>query len=128
MQIKDQESGKIRIASCQFPVSSEIRENFNRIKDQMIEEKMRQADIVHFPECALSGYPAPESWPCYFITPDGLVQNKLTSNLPGILISDIDISKNYYDASKPYKLDAINGKLNSGECVDDTRSANRNSR
>jgi len=284
-QIQNQENGKIRIASCQFPVSSNIKENYLWIRNQIIEAKLKKADIVHFPECALSGYPgsdmnsldnfdwdelfrvtdslmtlakelkiwvilgsmhrlsgtnkphnslylinsegniadrydkrfctggdlkyfspgdhfvifnlngvncgllicydirfpelyreyrksdvdvifqsfynarqkpgsihpiimhitaqamagtnyfymsltnssAAESWPCYFITPDGLVQNKLTENVPGILISDIDISRNYYDASKPYRLDAINGKLNSGQCVEDPKSFNRRS-
>lgn len=284
-QTKDKESGKIRVASCQFPVSASIKENFTWIRDQIIEAKLKKADIVHFPECALSGYPgsdmnsldqfnwdelikstdslmklagdlkiwvilgsmhrlsgenkphnslylinpdgqiedrydkrfctggdlkffspgdhfvtfnlngincgllicydlrfpelyrqyrklntdvifqsfynarqksgsihpvimhitaqgiagsnyfymsltnssSPESWPCYFITPDGLVQNKLAPNVPGILISDIDISRDYYDASKLYRLDAINGKLNSGECVQDPKSSNRKS-
>ena len=284
-QIINPESGKIRVASCQFPVSSDIRENFSWIREQIIESKLKKADIVHFPECALSGYPgadmnsleqlnwdellsatdsimklagelkiwvilgsihrlsginkphnslylinpegqiqdrydkrfcttgdlkyftpgdhfvtfningincgllicydirfpelyrqyrklntdvifqsfhnarqktgsihpvimhitaqgiagtnyfymsltnssAPESWPCYFITPDGLVQNKLPENVPGILISDIDISRNYYDASRPFRLDAINGKLNSGECIVDTKSTDRKS-
>jgi len=284
-QVQNQQSGKIRIASCQFPVSSDIEENCRWIKDQIIEAKLKKADVVHFPECALSGYPgtdlksldnfgweelfratdsimalakelkiwvilgsihqlsgnnkphnslylinpegniadrydkrfctggdlkyfspgdhfvtfningvncgllicydirfpelyrqyrkldvdvifqsfynarqnkgsihpvimhitaqamagsnylymsltnssAAESWPCYLITPDGLVQNKLTENVPGILISDIDVSTNYYDASKPYRLDAINGKLNSGICVEDPKSVNRKS-
>lgn len=284
-QIKKQESGKIRIASCQFPVSADIKENFRWIKSQIIEAKLKDADVVHFPECALSGYPGSdmssldnfnwaelfsatdsvmalakelkirvilgsmhqltgnnkphnslylidtdgkitdrydkrfctgsdlkyfspgdhfvtfringvscgllicydirfpelyrqyrkletdvifqsfynarqkkgaihpvimhitaqamagsnyfymsltnssttESWPCYFITPDGLVQNKLPANEPGVLISDLDISKNYYDASRPYRLDAINGKLNSGESVKDPKSVNRKS-
>jgi len=283
--IKNQESGKIRIASCQFPISSEIKENYRWIESQIIEAKLKKADIVHFPECALSGYPgsdmnsldnfnwdelfratdsvlalakelkiwvilgsmhrlsgsnkphsslylinsegdiadrydkrfctggdlkyfspgdhfvtfningvncgllicydirfpelyrqyrkfdtdvifqsfhnarqkkgsihpviihitaqamaasnyfymsltnssAAESWPCYFITPDGLVQNKLTENEPGVLISDLDISKQYYDPSKPYRLDAINGKLNSGVCIEDPKSVNRKS-
>jgi len=284
-QENNAESGKIRVASCQFPVSSEIRENLNWIREQIIESKLKKADIVHFPECALTGYPgadmnsleqlnwdelhsatdsimklagelkiwvilgsvhrlsgdnkphnslylinpmgkiedrydkrfcttgdlkyfspgdhfvtfkingincgllicydirfpelyrqyrklntdvifqsfhnarqktgsihpvimhitaqgiagtnyfymsltnssAPESWPCYFITPDGLVQNKLTTNVPGILISDIDISRDYYDAGRPFRLDAINGKLNSGNCVDDPKSRDRKS-
>lgn len=283
--VDGKESGRMRIASCQFPVSSDIRENYSWIKKLLIEAKLKKADIVHFPECALSGYPgtdmnslenlkwdelgkvtdsimkmagelkiwvilgsvhrltgdnkphnslylinpdgqiedrydkrfctsgdlkyftpgdhfvkftingvdcgllicydirfpelyrqyrkmdvdvifqsfhnarqkpgsihpvimhitaqamaginyfymsltnssAAESWPCYFITPDGLVQNKLSDNLPGIMISDIDLSDNYYDASKPYRLDAINGKLNSGECVEDPRSSDRKS-
>lgn len=284
-QVKTQTSGKICIASCQFPVSADIKENYRWIENQIIEAKLKKADIVHFPECALSGYPGSdmdslddfnwdelykatdsvlalakkqkiwvilgsihrlsgsnkphnslylinsegkiadrydkrfctggdlkyfspgdhfvtfningvncgllicfdlrfpelyrqyrklgadvifqsfynaraqkgsihpiimhitaqamaasnyffmsltnssttESWPCYFITPDGLVQNKLSENIPGILISNLDISKQYYDASKPFRSDAIDGKLNSGECVQDTKSVDRKS-
>ena len=276
-------NGKIRIASCQFPVSADVKENFRFIEAQITDAKLRKADVVHFPECALSGYPgtdmmslekfdwnelhrmtdsvmslakklnvwviigslhklsgtnkphnslyvispegkiidrydkrfctgtdleycspgdhfvtfsikgvkcgllicydvrfpelyreyrklgcdvlfqsfynarqmkggihpvimpvsaqahaatnyfyisltnssAPESWPCHFITPDGLIQNKLTPNLPGILISDADISEEYYDASKEYRQDAMNGKLNSGKTVHDTLSTIR---
>lgn len=284
-QDKNPISGKLCIASCQFPVSAYIGENYRWIKNQVIEAKLKKADIVHFPECALSGYPgadmesldnfvwkdlfratdsimalakelniwvilgsihrlsgdnkphnslyvinpegnivdrydkrfctggdlksftpgnhfvtfkingvncgllicydirfpelyreyrklgadvifqsfhnarqkkgsihpvimhttaqamaasnyfymsltnssATESWPCYFITPDGLVRNKLTENVSGILISEIDLSQNYYDASKSHRSDAMNGKLNSGQCVDDPRSADRKS-
>jgi len=279
----ENENGQIRIASCQFPVSSDIKTNLQWIEEQIIEAKIKNADIVHFPECALSGYPGSdmntledfnwdelynatdsitalskklkiwvilgsihrlsgenkphnslylinpegeiadrydkrfctggdlkffspgdhfvtfdikgvkcgllicydirfpelyrqyskletdvifqsfynarqakgsihpvimhitaqaraasnyfymsltnssttESWPCYFITPDGLVQNKLPLNEPGILISDLDITSKHYDASKPYRLDAINGKLNSGECINDPKSIDR---
>lgn len=74
---------------------------------------------------SLTNSSAPESWPCYFITPDGLVQNKLPGNIPGILISDIDITAKYYDASKEFRSDAIRGKLNSGVTVRDTLSSNR---
>lgn len=284
-QVKTRTNGKICIASCQFPVSADIKENYRWIENQIIEAKLKKADIVHFPECALSGYPgsdmnslddfnwdelykatdsilalakeqkiwvilgsihrlsgsnkphnslylinsegkiadrydkrfctggdlkyfspgdhfvtfningvncgllicfdlrfpelyrqyrklgadvifqsfynaraqkgsihpiimhitaqamaasnyffmsltnssATESWPCYFITPDGLVQNKLSENVPGILISNLDISKQYYDASKPFRSDAIDGKLNSGERVQDAKSIDRKS-
>jgi deaminated glutathione amidase len=279
----DIQSGKLVVAACQFPVSADISENYNWIKDQIIEAKLKKADIVQFPECALSGYPevdlktldgfnwnllyektdsilslakqlkiwvilgsihrlsegmkphnslyvinsegkiidrydkrfctggdlkhfspgdhfvnfnlngvncgllicydvrfpelyreyrklntdlilhsfynarqkkgsihpvimpitsqaraatnyfyisltnssAAESWPCYFITPDGLIQNKLTTNVPGILISNVDITKNYYDASRQFRENAINGILNSGETVKDVHSENR---
>lgn len=279
------ENGKLRIASCQFPISGDISENYYWIRNQIIEAKLKKADIVHFPECALSGYmgsdmksldnfdwnelfvatdsvmklakelriwvilgsmhklsennkphnslyvinsegnivdrydkrfctesdlkhyspgdhfvtfsingvkcgllicydirfpelyrqyrkldvdmifqsfynakakpgsihpvimhvtaqamaasnyfymsltnsSARESWPCYFITPDGLVQNKLAVNVPGVLISDIDLSRDYYDASRPFRSDAIDGKLNSGKVVDDPKSVNRTS-
>jgi predicted amidohydrolase len=279
----DMQSGKLVVAACQFPVSADISENYNWIKNQIIEAKLKKADIVQFPECALSGYPevdlktlegfnwnilvektdsilslakqlkiwvvlgsihrlsdgvkphnslyvindegkivdrydkrfctggdlkhfspgdhfvnfnlngvncgllicydvrfpelyreyrkrnadlifhsfynarqkkgsihpvimpvtsqaraatnyfyisltnssAPESWSCHFITPDGLILNKLAPNVPGILISTVDISQKFYDASKPFREKAINGILNSGETVKDPHSANR---
>ena len=74
---------------------------------------------------SLTNSSAPYSWPCYYITPDGLIVNKLPANQAGILISQIDLSKKYYDASKPFRLDAINGKLNSGESISDPRSRDR---
>jgi predicted amidohydrolase len=279
----DSQNGKLVIASCQFPISSSISENYEWIKNQMIEAKLKKADVVHFAECALSGYPgvdlktldgfnwqllyektdsilklanqlgiwvvlgsihrlsegvkphnslyvidadgniidrydkrfctggdlkffspgdhfvnfdingvncgllicydvrfpelfreyrkldtdvlfhsfynarqkkgsihpvimpvtsqtraatnyfytsltnssATESWPCHFITPDGLIQNKLATNVPGVLVSEIDLSKKYYDASGKYRDKAINGILNSGETVADQHSENR---
>jgi predicted amidohydrolase len=282
---ENRKSGRIRVASCQFPVSADIKENYRYIEQQITEAKLKKADVVQFPECALSGYPgtdmmslenfdwnqlhgmtdsvaalakklqiwvvlgslhrltgnnkphnslyvinpegkisdrydkrfctgtdlkycspgdhfvtfkikgvtcgllicydvrfpelyreyrklscdvifqsfynarqnkgsihpvimpisaqahaatnyfymslsnssAPESWPCHFITPDGLVQNKLAPNIPGILISDIDISEGYYDASREFRQDAMDGKLNSGVIVNDPFSADRTS-
>lgn len=277
-------NGRIRIASCQFPVSADIISNYRFIEAQMIEAKLKKADVVHFPECALPGYPgtdmqtldnfdwdelhlltdsiirladkldlwvilgslhklsgknkphnslyvissegkvidrydkrfctssdlqystpgdhfvtfsingvncgllicydirfpelyreyrklgcdvifqsfynarqdkgsihpvimpisaqahaatnyfymsltnssATESWPCHFITPDGLIQNKLQFNVQGMLISDVDLSVKYYDASREYRQDAMKGKLNSGTTVVDTLSSKRN--
>ncbi len=74
---------------------------------------------------SLSNSSAPESWPCHFITPDGLVKNKLPVNIPGMLISEADISEKFYDASGEFRNDAINGKLNSGETVNDPLSSDR---
>jgi hypothetical protein len=76
---------------------------------------------------SLTNSSAPYSWPCHFIQPDGLIEQKLPRNKPAILYADIDINKKYYDASKPYRMDAINGKLNSGKNVIDERSRNRTS-
>ena len=280
---QDTQKSKLTIASCQFPVSSSIAENYDFIKNQIIEAKLKGAEIVHFSECALSGYPgvdmesmegfdwnllyektdsvlslakqlkvwvilgsvhrlsdgvkphnslyvinakgkiidrydkrfctsgdlnhftsgdhfvnfevngvncgllicydirfpelyreyrklgtdvlfqsfhnarqkkgsihpvimpitsqtraatnyfymsitnssAPESWPCHFITPNGLIQNKLTLNEPGVLISEVDLSKKYYDASRKYRDRSINGILNSGELLNDPHSKDR---
>ncbi len=74
---------------------------------------------------SLTNSSAPYSWPCHFITPDGLIAGKLEANVPGVLISDLDVAAVFYDASATFRLDAINGKLNSGKTVDDPRSTNR---
>ena len=74
---------------------------------------------------SLTNSSAPYSWPCHFIQPDGLVEQKLPRNEPGILYADIDINKKYYDPSKPFRMDAINGKLNSGINVIDEKSKDR---
>lgn len=47
---------KIRIAACQFAVGKSIRRNANNIIRFLHRAKKARADIVHFSECALSGY------------------------------------------------------------------------
>lgn len=74
---------------------------------------------------SLTNSSTPNSWPCYFITPDGLIVNKQKANEPGILFSNINLKDKYYDASRPFRLDAIKGKLNSGDVVDDEKSKDR---
>jgi predicted amidohydrolase len=47
---------KLTIATCQFPVSSDIQRNMKYIIKQMKEAKKKGSDVAHFPEAALSGY------------------------------------------------------------------------
>ena len=47
---------KIKVATCQFPTSADIRKNLCYILRQMNIAKDRGADVVHFPEACLSGY------------------------------------------------------------------------
>jgi len=68
---------------------------------------------------------APRSWASRFITPDGLIEDALPLDQPGVMVKLVDTNKKYYDASGPYRLEAINGKLNSGQVVDDARSKDR---
>ena len=74
---------------------------------------------------SLTNSSAPSSWPCHFLTPDGLIQGKLPADLPGILISDVDLSEKYYDASRRYRDEALNGNLTSGEPPEHPRYYNR---
>ncbi|MFZ7119814.1 MAG: carbon-nitrogen hydrolase family protein [Eubacteriaceae bacterium] len=50
------EENKIIVATCQFPVSKNILNNSSYIQKQLNEAASQNAEIVHFPECALSGY------------------------------------------------------------------------
>ncbi|MBM4161586.1 MAG: carbon-nitrogen hydrolase family protein [Ignavibacteria bacterium] len=51
---------KLKVATCQFPVSADIQKNYRYISSQIQEAKARGADVAHFPECALSGYAGPD--------------------------------------------------------------------
>jgi len=47
---------KLKIATCQFAVSNNIKRNSRQIQSYLKKAKKLRADIIHFPECALSGY------------------------------------------------------------------------
>jgi len=48
--------GVLRVATCQFAVSRSVRQNSRSICGYLCKAKKAGADIVHFSECALSGY------------------------------------------------------------------------
>lgn len=47
----------LKVATCQFPVTGDLKSNAEYIKRYISEAAQNQADIVHFSEAALSGYP-----------------------------------------------------------------------
>lgn len=47
---------KLTVATSQFPVDADIQRNTTHILNQMKTAKERRADVIHFPEAALSGY------------------------------------------------------------------------
>ena len=46
----------LKVATCQFAVGRSIERNAERIREFLHEAAKNKADIVHFSECALSGY------------------------------------------------------------------------
>ena len=46
----------IRVATCQFSVEGRIDHNRKWMLKQIAQAAEQQADVVHFSECALSGY------------------------------------------------------------------------
>jgi predicted amidohydrolase len=49
-------SGILKVATCQFAVGKYIKRNSQQIQEFLQKAKKSKADIVHFSECALSGY------------------------------------------------------------------------
>jgi predicted amidohydrolase len=49
-------NGTLRIATCQFTVTESVAQNARAIRQSMQKAKKAEADVVHFSECALSGY------------------------------------------------------------------------
>lgn len=70
---------------------------------------------------------AARSWPSIFVTPDGLIESSLETEKPGVMVNTVDTNREYYDASRMYRQQSIDGVWNSGETVDDPRSRNRQS-
>ncbi|MEM7232828.1 MAG: nitrilase-related carbon-nitrogen hydrolase [Planctomycetota bacterium] len=70
---------------------------------------------------------APRSWPSIFVTPDGLIRQRLSTDKPGVMLERVRTKDRFYDASRPYRKGSIEGKWHSGELVDDPRSKNRTS-
>ena len=50
------EQGKLRVATVQFAVTSNVRHNGRLIRRYMARAKRGRAEVVHLSECALSGY------------------------------------------------------------------------
>ncbi len=48
---------KLKVATCQFPVTGDLNSNAEYIKAYIVEASLQQADIVHFSEASLTGYP-----------------------------------------------------------------------
>ena len=55
---------KLKVATCQFPVTGDLQHNAGYIRKFIVEAAGNKADIVHFPEAALTGYP-PEDIPSF---------------------------------------------------------------
>jgi len=49
-------TGVLKVATCQFAVGKSIKRNSQQIQEFLRKAQKYKADIVHFPECALSGY------------------------------------------------------------------------
>lgn len=48
---------ELLVATCQFPISGSVAQNQQHISKLLVKAKQHNADVAHFPESSLSGYP-----------------------------------------------------------------------
>jgi deaminated glutathione amidase len=77
----------------------------------------------HFWISANNSTTRPSRWGSFAVRPDGLVTGQLPVHRSGVLITDMDMSPDFFDAPGPWRLAAMDGQLHSGCTVDDERSA-----
>lgn len=59
---------------------------------------------------------APEQcWAAYTVRPGGVITGQLQKNIPGVLVTDIDTSKIYYDSTVHWRDRAMHGIFQSGD-------------
>jgi predicted amidohydrolase len=65
------------------------------------------------------------AWPSFFVRPDGVITGRLARNRAGILMSEVDTKRAFYDASAYWRDRAMRGVYHSGRQVRDPRSRDR---
>lgn len=110
---------KLKIATSQFPVSSNIELNRKYITSQVKTASAQGCDVIHFPECSLSGYAGVDfenfddvDWNLLIESTKRIMELAKSKNIWVILGSSHKLSK----GNKPHNsLYIINNK---GEIVD----------
>lgn len=65
----------------------------------------------------------PSRWGSFAVQPDGQIVGKLPLHRPGVLITEMQLRKDFFDAPGPWRESAMNGQLHSGSPVLDERSS-----
>jgi predicted amidohydrolase len=54
---------RLKVATAQIPVTADFTANLSHMTDLIRAGARQGADVIHFPECALSGYGPMDDWP-----------------------------------------------------------------
>lgn len=76
----------------------------------------------HFWVSANNSTARPSRWPSFTVQPDGQIVSKLKLHRPGVLITDMAIRNDFFDAPGPWRENAMCGTLHSGHLVDHPRT------
>jgi predicted amidohydrolase len=76
----------------------------------------------HFWFSANNSTARPSCWGSFAVRPDGLIVGRLPRHRPGVLITDMTLDPDCFDAPALWRASAMNGQLHSGQIVDHPRS------
>lgn len=76
----------------------------------------------HFWVSANNSTTRPSRWASFVVRPDGQIVSRLRQHTPGVLVSDMPLDPDLYDAPGPWREAAMCGRLHSGSLVSDPRS------
>ena len=76
----------------------------------------------HFWVSANNSTARPSRWASFTVQPDGQIAGRLKLHQPGVLLTEMDTSREFFDAPGPWREAAMQGTLHSGKTVDHPRS------
>jgi predicted amidohydrolase len=76
----------------------------------------------HFWVSANNSTTRPSRWASFAVRPDGAITGQLKRHQAGVLITDMKLDPNLYDAPGPWRESAMDGQLHSGRLIEDERS------
>jgi predicted amidohydrolase len=76
----------------------------------------------HFWVSANNSTTRPSRWASFTVRPDGQIMGRLALHKPGVLVTDMPLDPQLYDAPGPWRAAAMQGTLHSGQPVDHPRS------
>jgi predicted amidohydrolase len=76
----------------------------------------------HFWVSANNSTARPSCWGSFAVRPDGLITGRLTRHRAGVLITEMKLDPDYFDAPALWRPHAMKGQLHSGQTIDHPRS------
>lgn len=76
----------------------------------------------HFWVSANNSTTRPSKWPSFAVAPDGRITGRLKLHRPGVLITDMNFDKEYFDAPALWRERAMREQLHSGELLPHSRT------
>ena len=77
----------------------------------------------HFWISANNSTTRPSRWASFAVRPDGEIVERLKLHRAGVLLTQMRLDPDLFDAPGPWRESAIEGQLHSGTLVEDERSA-----